>query len=380
MELNKKIGILGGGQLGKMLCQAASPLHLDMHILDRDSTFPASWPTPNFHLGDFTSYSDVVQFGAEMDTISIEIEKVNLEALMELEQMGKEVIPSSKVVSIIRDKGLQKQFYHDHGFPTSHFRLFDRAEDIRSAIARGMLDYPFVQKARRDGYDGRGVAIIREESDLGKLMDTASVIEDLVLIDKELAIIVARNPSGKMTCFPLVEMEFDPEANLVNMLLCPADVEESIEESARALGYKLAESLELTGLLAIELFLDHEGTIWVNEVAPRPHNSGHHTIEACNHSQYDIHLRCLLDAHLPTITLLKSAGMLNLLGSPGYQGLPLIEGVDTLFEMEDAYLHWYGKPETRPNRKMGHVTVLGDTMSEIRSKLSTLSKEVKVKS
>ncbi len=378
MIFNKKIGILGGGQLGKMLGQAGSPWDLNLHFLDKSNSFPAANHVPNFHIGDFTDYDDVLQFGREMDVISIEIEKVNLEALVELENLGKCVIPSSQVVRTIRDKGLQKQFYKANSIPTSNFTLYEDKHSVWTAILNSELEYPFVQKARRDGYDGRGIAIIRGEDDLPKLMDVPCVVEDLVEMDKELAVIVARNNRDQLTCFPMVEMEFDPEANLVNFVLSPARVEESIIKEAEAITIKMAKSMNLVGLLAVEFFLDTSGNLLVNEAAPRPHNSGHITIEACNYSQYDIHLRCLLDLPLPKIRLMSAAGMLNVLGGNEGQGAPKIHGLQTLLITDAAYLHWYGKEETRPMRKMGHITVLGQDVEEVHQKLSTLSDQITV--
>ncbi len=378
MRLSNKIGILGGGQLGKMLCQAASPLHLDMYILEKNESFPAFPSAPNYRLGDFTDYDDVMKFGKEVDILSIEIEKVNLEALVELETEEKTVIPSSDVVRVIRDKGLQKNFYKDNGFPTSAFSLYEDKQAVWRAILHGEIEYPFVQKARRDGYDGRGVAIIRNENDLPELMNTACVVEDLVDIEKELSVIVARNREGDITTFPMVEMKFHEKANLVNSLICPSQVSASVTDEAIELGTSIAKAINLTGLLAIELFLDKKGKLWINEAAPRPHNSGHHTIEACNYSQYDIHLRCLLDLSLPKIESLRPSGMFNLLGSAGFDGPPKIEGLDQLMNMTGVYLHWYGKSETRPNRKMGHITVLGKDIDEVEAKLDTISKLIKV--
>ena len=378
MSFLQKIGILGGGQLGRMLCEAGSPLHLDIHILDKSIDFPAAPIAPHFHVGDFTSYDDVVNFGTDMDVVSIEIEKVNLEGLVELETQGKLVIPSSDVVRTIRDKGLQKEFYRKNGFPSSAFKLYPDKRAIWEAILEQEITYPFVQKARRDGYDGRGVAIIKTEEDLPDLMDTASVIEDLVPVEKELAITVARTVSGEMTTFPVVEMEFDPKANLVNILRCPAQIDTSIEQQISELAKEVAQTMDLTGLLAIEFFLDDQNQLWINEAAPRPHNSGHHTIEGCNHSQYDIHLRCLLDAPLPYITMHSPSGMINLLGEPDHNGVPIIKGLQQMMKMTDTYLHWYGKKETRPLRKMGHVTVLGKNLAEVNEKLDFLSNHVKV--
>lgn len=375
---DKKIGILGGGQLGKMLCQAAMPLHLNIHILDKESSMPAA-SYASFHQGDFTNYDDVLEFGREMDIITIEIEKVNLEALIELENLGKTVIPSSSVVRTIRDKGLQKRFYSEHDFPTSAYELYDDRHAVWSGIMSGDITYPFVQKARRGGYDGRGVAVIRSEEDLPKLIDTPSVVEELVDIEKEISIIVARNQRGEMTTFPAVEMEFEPEANLVKFLFSPATVDQEMLAEASTLCKSVAEKMDMTGLLAVELFLDKTGKWLINEAAPRPHNSGHHTIEGCNCSQFDLHIRCLLDLAMPTILLHNSVAMINVLGAPGYQGKPLIEGFDELSKMENVYWHWYGKSETRPMRKMGHITVLADTIDDIKKQYITINNLIKIK-
>ena len=378
MSFNQKIGILGGGQLGRMLCEAASPMDLDLHILDKDVSFPAGRIAPAFHLGDFTNYDDVVSFGKDMDVVSIEIEKVSLEGLVELENLGKRTIPSSHVLRIIRDKGLQKEFYAEHDFQTASFSLHEDKRSIWDAILSGDIEYPFVQKARRDGYDGRGVAVIRDEEDLPKLMDVPSVIEELVDIKKELAVTVARNEKGELTTFPVVEMEFDAEANLVNILRCPAQIPAEVEVKATKLVLALAEAIQLTGLLAVELFIDNDNSLWVNESAPRPHNSGHHTIEGCNYSQYDIHIRCLLNQSLPKIKITSPSGMFNLLGEAGHTGSPKIKNIDTLMGMPEAYLHWYGKKETRAMRKMGHVTVLGKDIAEVDDKLAILNTAIKV--
>ena len=361
-----------------MLCEAASPWHLDLHILDKHPDYPAGKVAPNFHVGDFTDYDDVLQFGRQVEIVTIEIEKVNYEALVELEQQGKIIIPSSEVVRIIRDKGLQKKFYRDNRFPTADFELYDSKKAIWQAILIGHIEYPFVQKSRRGGYDGRGVAVIQTEEDLPKLMDTPSVVESCIDIKKELALIVARNPAGQITTFPLVEMEFSDEANLVNTLICPAQVDPSIQQEAVDIGLRLAESLQLTGLLAIEFFLDKKDTLLINEVAPRPHNSGHHTIEACTYSQYDVHLRCLLNLDLPEIQLNHPAAMYNVLGADGYTGAPKFIGVQEILGQEGVYLHWYGKKETRPHRKMGHITIIDKDIEGVRRKLEFIKEKIKV--
>ncbi|MBX2815247.1 MAG: 5-(carboxyamino)imidazole ribonucleotide synthase [Saprospiraceae bacterium] len=362
-----KIGILGGGQLGKMLVQAGSALDLDLHILDRSLDFPAAKVCPNFHVGDFTNYEDVLKFGRSMDVISVEIESINAEALEALEREGKAVFPQSTVIKIIRDKGLQKEFYREHRIPTSSYRLYDSHEEIIEAVKTGKRALPFVQKARVGGYDGRGVAVIRTSEDLNGLLPVPSVVEDLVQIEKELAVIVASNGENRVT-FPPVEMLFHPTANLVEFLASPAEITLEQQEECNRLAIQVAECLQIRGLLAVELFLAKDGTILVNESAPRPHNSGHHTIEANVTSQFEQHLRAVLGLPLGTTSLTSPAVMVNLLGQAGHQGPTVYQGLSACLAIPDAHLHLYGKPTTRPYRKMGHATALGDTLAEAKEK------------
>lgn len=356
---NQKIGVLGGGQLGKMLNTAAQPWHCQLSFLDQNVEYPAGAYAARFVEGDFQDYDDVLKFGEDLDILTIEIEKVNLEALIELESMGKKIFPSSDSLRIIRDKGLQKRHYQQHQIASSDFRLFNDRHAVWTAIVEGHITYPFVQKARRDGYDGRGVVIVRDEDDLPKLLDTACVVESLVDIDKELAIIFGRNRRGEITSFPIVEMVFDPHSNLVTNVRQPARIDDSKRHEIVDFGRRIIQSYDIYGLLAIELFLTKDGEILVNEVAPRPHNSGHVTIESCSHSQYDIQLRCLLDLPLPEVHMRSEATMINLIGAPGHEGSPQIQGLYELMATPEAYLHWYGKAVTKPDRKMGHVTIVG---------------------
>lgn len=361
-KINQKIGILGGGQLGKMLCQAGSRLGLNLHVMEKDESFPAWEVCANFVKGDITAYDDVLEFGKNMDIITIEIENVNVEALETLEKMGKKVYPSPSSLNIIRDKGKQKIFYEGMGFPTSEFTVYKSKEAIRNDIDAGVLAFPFVQKLRTEGYDGRGVQVVRSTSD--PLFESESIVESLVDINKEIAVIVARNPSGQCVTYPVVEMNFHPEANLVEYLFSPSSLSAQDQRIAAELAVSVADELEVVGLLAVELFVDNQGRILVNEVAPRPHNSGHHTIEACFVSQFEMHLRALLDLPLVGTEQVLPAVMINLLGEPDYSGPVIYTNIETCLEIPGVSIHLYGKKTTKPFRKMGHVTVVDTSLDK----------------
>ena len=364
-----KLGILGGGQLGKMLCQAGADWHLPIYVLDQNHSFPASNYATVFQRGDFRSQADVLEFGRKMDVVTIEIEHINTNALKKLEEDGVKVYPQPDKIDLIKDKGLQKQFYADKDIATTPFKLYDGAEAVRRAVLGGEWTFPFVQKSRMGGYDGQGVAVIRNEKDmLSKLLDVPCLVEELADIDKELAVIVARSPSGEISVFPTVEMEFHPTANLVEFLICPAAIDGDTDERAAALARKVVAEMEVVGLLAVELFLTNSGEILVNEVAPRPHNSGHHTIEACMTSQYEQHLRAILDLPFGPTDLVRPAAMINLLGAEGHTGPAVYEGWKELLAIPEVYPHLYGKSETRPFRKMGHITALGDTVAQAKER------------
>jgi len=362
----QRIGILGGGQLGKMLCQAGSRWGLNLSILDTDPHFPAGQVCPQFTTGSFRDEADVLRFGKDMDVLTIEIEHVSVAALEQLQDQGVRVYPAPEVLRTIQDKGLQKLFYRDHQIPTSAFTLYDRSAEIRDAIRSGQLSIPFVQKSRTAGYDGRGVAIIRQVEDLDKLLEGPSLTEDLVPMQKEIAVVVARDIHGQCKAFPSVEMEFHEEANLVEFLACPADLTDRQEKEAEQLAIRVAEAFGTVGLLAVELFLTQEGTFLINEVAPRPHNSGHHTIECCETSQYEQHLRAITGMPLGSTQLIRPGVMLNLLGEEGFSGPALYRGWEDCMAIPGVHVHVYGKAETRPFRKMGHVTVVADTLEEAR--------------
>jgi len=356
--IEKRIGILGGGQLGKMIFQAGSTMLLDISFLDKSSDYPAGLITKNFTEGDIANYDDIIAFGQNMDVISIEIERVNVEALKVLKEAGKDVFPSPEIIGLIQDKGDQKKFYKDHGFDTSPFILVDSTEDIYEGLKNGSISYPFVQKSRRGGYDGRGVAVINGQNEIHKILEGPCVIEEKVDIDKEIAVLVCRNKGGEVAIYDPVEMVFDDEANLLDYQLAPAAISRDQNINIHELALKMASKLDLVGLLAIELFLDKEGNIIVNEMAPRPHNSGHHTIEACYTGQYENLLRAILNLPLGCPDIISPSILVNLLGSPDYRGETVYSGISEIMNLRGANLHLYGKNETRPHRKMGHVTIL----------------------
>lgn len=375
-----KIGILGGGQLGKMYCEAASCWDWNIWILDQQKTYPAGNLATHFVEGDFTNYDDVLEFGRKVDVLTIEIEKVNVDAIEQLESEGKIVRPSSVALKLIRDKGLQKQFYTDHDLPTSPFQLVDDLEAVRHLVRNEGLSYPFVLKARTGGYDGRGVAIIRNADDLDQALDEPSLIEELVDIEKEVSVIVVRNDRGEVKTFPPVAMEFHPTANLVEYLYSPSGIGPAFELEAVQIAQSVAEGMDIKGLLAVEMFLTRDGHIMINEVAPRPHNSGHHTIESCSISQYQMGLLAICDLPLPDITENIPAVMINVLGAEGYTGDVKYIGIEKALEMDNVHVHLYGKQITKPFRKMGHITVLDQDLSKAIEKATFVKQLIKVQS
>jgi 5-(carboxyamino)imidazole ribonucleotide synthase len=360
----QKIGILGGGQLGKMMCLAAANFDFKTHVLDTSADYPAGTVCSQFVEGDFKNYDDVLAFGQDKDVLTIEIEHVNIDALQALAEQGKAVHPRPEALRIIQDKGLQKQFYAEHDLPTSPFQLFDNEQLVRVAIESGHLELPFVQKTRTAGYDGKGVAVIRTAADLDKLLTGPCLVEELVDVATEIAVIAARNPSGEVVTYPAVEMEFHPEANLVEWLVCPARISPLVAAEAEALAERVIRAFDVCGLLAVELFLDKKGQLLINEVAPRPHNSGHHTIDAAVTSQFEQHLRGICDLPLGDSSPTRAAVMLNVLGHPDHRGPVWYEGAEACMAMSGVHLHLYGKALTAPYRKMGHLTVTANTLDE----------------
>lgn len=370
-----KLGILGGGQLGRMFIQEAIGLNVCVHVLDPAENAPCAAIANVFVQGDFADYDTVLNFGKEVDVLTIEIEHVNIEALEELERRGKLVFPRPAALRTIKDKGLQKLFYAAHQIPTAPFVLVENKTEAALHVSEG----PFMQKLRTGGYDGRGVTPFRNEADLEHAFDAPSVLEQMVHFEKELAVIVARNASGELRVFPLVEMEFNSEANLVEFIFSPANVSVEVAQEAAEIAKKIVEQLDHVGLLAVELFLTKTGQLLVNEVAPRPHNSGHHTIEACYTSQYAQHMRAILNLPLGD-TALRSAGvMINLLGEKGFTGTAKYEGLEEVLSTQGAYVHLYGKEETKPFRKMGHITICLPELEQAKQLARKFLATVKVK-
>ena len=379
VDPNFKLGILGGGQLGKMLCQSASRWNTYTRVLDKSTDFPAARVCTEFITGDFTNADDVVRIADDLDVATIEIESVNSDGLRVLRELGVRVHPDPDALDIIKDKGFQKIFYRDKGIPTSEFRLFDDKQQILLAIDSGELSYPFVLKARKDGYDGRGVSIIRNQEQLMESFDSYLLVEELVDIELEIAVIAARNESGDLKTFPPVGMQFHPTANLVEFLYCPIDVAPEIIHRAEEIAMATINAFNISGLLAVELFLTKSGEILVNEVAPRPHNSGHHTIEACNTSQFEQHLRGVMNLPLADIHLVRPGVMLNMLGAEGFTGPASYTGVNDAIGLGNVYPHIYGKAITKPYRKMGHITVVDDSLERAIEKANLVKQLIKVK-
>lgn len=377
----QKIGILGGGQLGKMLCLAAAPWDFKTCILDASPDFPAGRLCAEFTVGDFNNYDDVLAFGQDKDVLTIEIEHVNTEALHELKRMGKKVHPSPEALDIIKDKGRQKEFYRINNIPTAPFELFENEQALLKAVELGRWSLPFVQKSRTAGYDGKGVSILRTAEDLKtRLLTGPCLAETLAPIQTEIAVIAARNASGEVAVFPAVEMDFHPEANLVELLICPARISALVSAQAEVLAEQVISAFDICGLLAVEMFLCADGQLWVNEVAPRPHNSGHHTIDSAVTSQYQQHLRAICDLPLGDTAQIQPALMLNLLGAEGHRGPVHYEGVAECLAISGVHVHLYGKAMTSPFRKMGHVTITAETLDQAFKKAAFVKNTLKVHS
>ncbi|MBM3186179.1 MAG: 5-(carboxyamino)imidazole ribonucleotide synthase [Bacteroidetes bacterium] len=370
-----KLGVLGAGQLGRMLIQEAINWNVHVYTMDSDPDSPCSKISHQFTCGSITNYEDVLEFGKDKNLITVEIENVNLEALEELERNGVEVFPQPRVLRIIRDKGIQKQFYSENNIPTADFRLIDKKEIFSN------VDFlPFAQKLRTGGYDGKGVQIMRSESDFEKSFDAPSVLEKFVDFEKELAVIVARNKKGQVTSYPTVECEFNPDANLVEFLFSPAEISHKIEEDARKMAIEIIEKLDMVGILAVEFFLTKEGDLLVNEIAPRPHNSGHHTIECNVTSQFEQHLRSILNLPLGATDLIQPGAMINILGEPNSSGSVFYDGLEKLLNESGVHVHIYGKETVKEFRKMGHFTITGLNLSEVKQKALRLKGNLKAKS
>ncbi len=371
---NYKVGILGGGQLGRMLIQSGIDFNISFQVLDPDPQAPCSNLAP-FTAGKLTDFQTVLDFGKVCDLITIEIENVNTRALKELVKAGKKVYPQPEIIELIQDKRSQKQFYFQHQIPTAEFRLVENKNEVSNH--RDFL--PAVNKLGREGYDGRGVQIIRNETDLALAFDAPGLLEKLIEFEAEISVIVSRNENGEIATYPAVEMVFHPEANLVEYLFSPAQINSSIAVKADGIARRLIEKLNLVGILAVEMFVTKTGDVLVNEIAPRPHNSGHQTIEGNITSQYEQHLRAILNLPPGDTTIRCPSAMINLLGEADYSGVARYEGLEEVLKQSGVHVHLYGKKLTKPFRKMGHVTVVDADLGSLKKKANFVKQTLKVK-
>ena len=373
-----KLGILGGGQLGKMILYETRKWDVQTKVMDPSSEAPCKIACNEFVQGDLMDTPFVEKFGEDVDILTIEIENVSVPALEKLEEKGTTVYPQSHVLKTIQNKARQKLFYRDHGIPTSEFTRFAYTSEIPESISNGGLSFPFVWKSAQFGYDGQGVKIVRTEEDLKELPNVECIAEALVNFKNELAVIVARSATGETKTYPVVEMEFHPEANQVEYVLCPARIDAQVAQRAQEVALQVSEALEHVGLLAVELFQTQEDEILVNEVAPRPHNSGHYSIEASYTNQFEQHLRCILGLPLGKTESKVAGVMVNLVGAEGYTGDVIYENLAEILGMEGVTPHIYGKKQTRPFRKMGHVTIIDENMENARAVAQLVKEKIKV--
>lgn len=368
-----KLGILGGGQLGKMMLADLRKFDISTFVLDPSAEAPCQYGAHHFEQGDLLDYQTVYNFGKKVDVLTLEIENVNLDALDQLETEGKAVYPSAKTLRLIQNKGVQKDHYKTHNIPTSAHQRYAQLSDLVSASNNHELEFPFVWKLAQFGYDGKGVKIVRSIADLTDLPAGECIAEQLVPFTHELAVIVARSVSGEIKTYPVVEMEFHPEANQVEYVLCPARIDTAIAQKATEIALQVSAAFAHVGILAVELFLTAEGDILVNEVAPRPHNSGHYSIEASYTSQFENHLRAILGLPLGDTSSKVAGIMVNLVGDERFSGPVVYENIAKIMQLKGVTPHLYGKKETRPFRKMGHVTIVHEDINEARK----LAEEVK---
>lgn len=371
-----KLGILGGGQLGKMLLSETRKFDIQTYVLDPSDEAPCRIACNHFFKGSLLDFDSVYTFGKKVDVLTFEIELVNIEALEKLESEGVKVYPSPKTLKGIQNKGIQKEFYVNNNIPTSKHKRFDNSKDLKSEFST--LTVPFVWKSTEFGYDGNGVKIIRTIDDLNNLPDIECIAEELIPFKNELSVIVVRNVSGEIKTYPVVEMEFHPEANQVEYVICPARIDTKIAQKATQIALEVSKAYHHVGLLAVEMFQTQDDEIIVNEVAPRPHNSGHHTIEASYTSQFENHLRAILDLPLGNCESKVAGIMVNLVGAEGYAGNVIYENIANIMAIDGVTPHIYGKKETRPFRKMGHVTIVNENMDEARKIAETVKNSIRV--
>jgi 5-(carboxyamino)imidazole ribonucleotide synthase len=373
-----KLGILGGGQLSKMLLTETRKFDIQTLVLEPSEEAPARYSCNAFYKGSLMDYDTVYQFGKMANLLTIEIENVNLDALDVLESEGLPIFPSPKTLRLIQNKGRQKDFYVENNIPTSPHQRFVDLNDLRKSLEKDELEFPFVWKCAQFGYDGNGVKIVRSTIDLVDLPDVECIAEQMVPFKNELAVIVARSVSGEVKTYPVVEMEFHPEANQVEYVICPARIDDKIAKKATEIALKVSEAFNHVGLLAVEMFQTEDDEILVNEVAPRPHNSGHYSIEASYTSQFENHLRAILDLPLGNTDSKVAGIMVNLVGEEGFSGQVIYENIEKVMAIDGVTPHIYGKRETRPFRKMGHVTIVNENMVEARKIAEEVKNSIRV--
>ena len=372
-----KLGILGGGQLGKMLINEANKLNISCKVMDPNKEAPCSNLVENFIVGDLLNYDDVYNFGKNVEVLTIEIENVNTDALKKLEEEGVKVYPSSENIKTIQNKSVQKNFYLKNNLPSSFFKTYDNVDDLINEAENKKCKYPFVWKSARFGYDGKGVKVINNIEDLKTLPNIECIIEDKISIKKELSVIVARNKRSQEKNFPTVEMEFNQE-NLVDKVICPAQISDDLNNKAIQLALKTSRAFNHIGLLAIELFITDNDEILINEVAPRPHNSGHHTIECCLISQFEQHLRAIFNLNLGSTSIKIPGIMLNLVGEEKHFGEAIYDNIEGSLKIPGASIHIYGKKDTKPHRKMGHITIVNKDLNKAKEFAEIIRKSIKV--
>ena len=376
--LKKKLGILGGGQLGKMLINVARKWSIQTYILDPNPDCPASKCCDLFFNGDFNSYEDVYNFGKKVDIITIEIEHVNVKALYKLEDEGVAVYPSPSNIELIQNKGIQKDFFKKNKIPTSNYKRFDNKKTLSKYISRIESSYPFIWKSETMGYDGKGVKLVKSLSDLDEINENSCLIEDVVDIKHELAVLVARNSSGESKSFPVLEMEFNQKSNQVEYVILPSRISKKIKLKSLKISELVSKSLNHVGLIAVELFCTHNDDVLVNEIAPRVHNSGHLTIESCITSQFEQHIRAIYDLPLGSVNQILPGVMVNLVGENNHNGEAFYRNIDKAFDLDGVFPHLYGKKITRPNRKMGHITIIDEKLEKAISKARVLKNKIKI--
>ncbi len=371
----KKAGILGGGQLGRMLLQQAANYPVETFVMEKDLDCPAAHLCHHFVQGDITNFDDVYNFGKHLDVLTIEIENVNEDALQKLEDEGVKVYPKPAALRIIKNKIWQKEFYQSHSIPTSEFVVTQNMKELQAQESF----LPAVHKLAEGGYDGRGVQLLHQPSDIRKGFDAPAVLEKMVSIKKEIAVMIGVSASGETAIYAPVDMVFDPHLNLLSHQLSPAQIPEKVLWKAEAIALTVVRELRSPGIFAVELFTDHEDKVWVNETAPRVHNSGHHSIEACYSSQFDMLWRILLDYPLGNADHILPAAIVNVLGAPGFEGVAVYEGLNEVLQMDNVFVHLYGKTHTKPGRKMGHITILSSERQELLHKANQIKHTLFVK-